>query len=145
METDLRRAADIILIGDLIARTAQTSDHGTMEEYRELLDPDMVWEMPASPATGIAAQTRRGREDMITGSVERRALGGQGPGSATRHVVSTTAVDPDGDAATAVSYWRFYADTTDVPRILSMGVWRDDLVRGGDGQWRLSRRRVELG
>lgn len=145
MDPELRRAADITLVLDTVVRIAQASDHGTLEEYGDLLDPDMVWEMPASPATGMAAQVRRGREDMVAGSAARRAAGGQGPGSGTRHVVSTTTVDPRGDAATAVSYWRFYGDTTGTPTVLSVGVWWDEFVRGADGQWRLARRRVELG
>jgi 3-phenylpropionate/cinnamic acid dioxygenase small subunit len=145
LDPDLRRAADVALVVDTVARIAQASDHGTLEEYAELLDRDMVWEMPANPATGIAAQVRRGRDDMVAGSADRRAAGGQGPGSATRHVVSNTSVDPRGDTASAVSYWRFYVDTTSAPRVASMGVWRDEFVRGADGHWRLARRRVEVG
>jgi ketosteroid isomerase-like protein len=145
VDGDLRRAADMVLVNDVIAQIAQASDTGTLEEYGALLDTDMVWEMPANPGTGMVAQLRRGRADMVAGSAQRRAAGGQGPGSATRHVVTTSTVDPRGDAAVAVSYWRFYVDTTTAPRVAAMGVWRDEFTRGADRRWRLARRRVELG
>lgn len=141
---ELRRAVDTVQVAEVLKRVARAADVGSLEEYAALLTADMVWEMPANPATGLPAQTRRGRDDVMAGVVERRSSGGQGPGSATRHVVDTVSVDSGGDGATALSSWQFYADTSSSPRLVSMGTYRDELRRA-DGSWQLSVRRISLG
>jgi ketosteroid isomerase-like protein len=139
------RSAEIVLVTETIARLTHAADHGTLEEYGELLDPDVVWEMSGNPATGLAPQVRRGREEVLAGAVQRRADGIQGPGTASRHVVTNTAVDQRGDVASAVSYWRFYRQTLGTPRLASAGVYHDTFLRSRDGGWRLARRRILLG
>ncbi|SMC96104.1 nuclear transport factor 2 family protein [Lentzea albidocapillata] len=141
---DPRHAADLVLITDLVARVAHTADDGTPVDYLALFTPDAVWEMPGHPAAGVAAQCRRGHAEIAAGVAERRASGIQGPGTATRHVVTGTAVDPDRDRATAVSCWRFYASTDGAPRLVGMGLYHDEFVRVA-GRWLLARRRVTLG
>jgi ketosteroid isomerase-like protein len=145
MDVGRRRAADIVLVTEAVALIAQTSDHGTLEEYSQLLHPDVVWEMSANPATGLSAQVHRGRDAMLAGVAARREAGGQGPGSMTRHVVSTAEIDPEGDYASSLSFWRFYVDTDRAPLLKSTGVYRDQFVRGADGRWRLRHRRGEVG
>ncbi len=134
--------ADMVLIGDLIARLTHTADHGTPDEYLALFAPDAVWDLPDVP--GIPAQVRSGRDEIAEGVAQRREAGTQGPGTATRHVVTGVSVVPQGDRATAVSYWRFYADTDRTPRLTGMGVYHDEFVRV-DGRWLLAYRRISVG
>ncbi|GLZ42007.1 nuclear transport factor 2 family protein [Actinokineospora sp. NBRC 105648] len=135
-------AADMILITDLIARVAQLADEGDIDDYLDLFTADAVWEMTGDLA--VPAQTRTGRLEIAEGVRQRRAGGVQGPGSATRHIVSGTSVVPDGDHATAMSYWRFYTSTTSTPHLVGMGTYQDQLRRT-DTTWRMSHRRITIG
>ncbi|HVQ92973.1 MAG TPA: nuclear transport factor 2 family protein [Mycobacteriales bacterium] len=129
-------------IRSLLARVAQLADAGTIEEYLELFTEDAGWEMPANPAAGAPADRRVGRVDIGAGVRARRAAGVQGPGTATRHVVTSIAVDVE--SAAAVSYWMFFADTSTVPRLVSLGRY-DDRLRRVDGRWRLAYRTITVG
>ena len=132
-------------IRSLLARLAQLTDDGTVEDYLGLFAPDAVWEMPANPAVGVPADRRAGVAEVEAGVRGRRAAGVQGPGSATRHVVTTIAVDlRGGDRATSVAYWMFLADTTGTPRVVSAGRY-DDELRRIDGRWLLGHRRITVG
>ena len=91
-------ADDRLEIRSVIARIAHTSDSDTVGAYVGLLTDDVVWELPgAPPTTGVAA--------MTVGVEARRASGASGPGSNTRHVVSTIHVQIDGDVATSRAFW----------------------------------------
>jgi 3-phenylpropionate/cinnamic acid dioxygenase small subunit len=134
-------------IRSLLARVAQLADDGTVEAYLELFTDDAVWEMPANQAVGAPADRRAGRAAIGAGVRARRAAGMQGPGTATRHVVTGTAVLPAAPAATAaaaVSYWMFLADTTSAPRLVSIGRYDDELCQVG-GRWLLARRTITVG
>jgi 3-phenylpropionate/cinnamic acid dioxygenase small subunit len=68
-----------------------------------------------------------------------------GPGSNTRHVLTTISVQLDGEeAATADSYFLFYQHTTTAPTLFNMGHYHDTFTRHGD-VWRLARRDITLG
>ena len=129
-------ADDELAVRNVIARLAQHADGPDVDAYIDLFTADASWEMPGAP--------RRGHAEIRAGSEERRASGGMGPGSNTRHAVTTVAVAVDGDAAVADSYWQFWADTTTAPRVALMGTYRDDFVRT-DGGWKLSRRQITFG
>lgn len=131
-----RLALDELAVRDLVARVARSADGDDVEAYVRLFTPDASWEMPGAP--------RRGHDAIRAGSLERRAEGMIGPGSNTRHVVSTVTVDLDGDRAVAESTWQFWVDTTSAPRLTLMGTYRDHVVRAGDG-WRLQRREITIG
>lgn len=125
-------------IRNLVARVAQLADHGEdLEEYGRLFTEDGAWEFPAGP--------RRGRADIVAGAHERRRQKVTGPGSHTRHLISTVSVVVHDDAtATADSYWQFWRDTADAPALFNMGHYHDS-VRHEDGSWRLARREITLG
>lgn len=132
-------------IRNVIAALAQFADTGTVDEYVNLFTDDGVWEMPANPANGVPASNRTGRAEIAAGVHDRRAAGVQGPGSATRHVVSTIRVmlrSPD--EADAQVYFQYFADTTTEPRLLSVGHYEDRFHRTPEG-WKLARRRIVLG
>lgn len=132
-------------VRDLISRVAHCSDYGTAEEYAQLFTVDAVWSSPAIPAMQKKADYRVGRQEIEEGSRQRRAAGIHGPGTATRHVVTTVSVTMHGpDIASAVSLWMFYGDTTGTPRLLSMGRYDDLVVLTPDG-WRISRRVITPG
>jgi 3-phenylpropionate/cinnamic acid dioxygenase small subunit len=133
------------MIRSLLARIAQLADDGELDDYLDQFTADAVWSMPANPAVGAPADTRRGREDIAAGVRARRASGLQGPGTATRHVLTTVAVSLDSTGrAHATAYWLFFADTTSAVRLVSVGRY-DDELRLEDGRWRLARRTITVG
>lgn len=129
-------ADDELEIRNLIARVARYADGDDVEAYVALFTPDASWEMPGAE--------RRGHDDIRAGSLERRAAGAIGPGSHTRHVVSTVTVELDGDRATAASTWQFFTHTDTSPQLALMGTYDDTFVRTPDG-WRLARRVIGIG
>jgi 3-phenylpropionate/cinnamic acid dioxygenase small subunit len=130
----MRDARDELDIRNIVARIAHYSDAGGLDDYGRLFAEDASWEMP--PA--------RGRSEIQEAGAARRAEGLTGPGSQTRHVVTTVAVTVDGDAAVADSYWQFYTDTATAPVLSMMGHYRDTFRREPDG-WRLVERLVTNG
>lgn len=132
-----QRVADELAVRNVIALLARYADEGTLEAYGALFTPDACWEMPGG-------RIRKGREDIVAGGAERRAAHVAGPGTHTRHLVGTVSVELDGDRAEAASYWQFYAATDSIPRVQSMGRYRDLFQLTVVG-WRLHYRQVTLG
>jgi len=132
-------------IHSLLSRLAHLADEGELSEYLDLFTPDAVWEMREAAPTGAAAQRRVGRDDIAAGVVERRASGMQGPGTATRHVLTTVDVQvQSADEARSVAYWMFFRDTDAVPQLTAMGRY-DDVVRRTAEGWRLAHRVIRVG
>jgi len=139
------RLADELELRNLVARIAQTADSGTVAEYVALFTEDAAWSMPDNPAAGLPASEKRGIGEIEAGVHERRASGLQGPGSNTKHVVTTIAIDVRGpDNALGHTYWMFFRDTTGQPTVLNMGEYRDEFRRTPEG-WRLARRTIVMG
>jgi 3-phenylpropionate/cinnamic acid dioxygenase small subunit len=128
---------DELEIRNVLARIAHHSDMGHLDDYGAQFTEDAYWELPGAPA-------KHGRSEIQAAGAARRAEGVTGPGSHTRHVISTVAVTVHGDSATAESYWQFYADTADTPVLRSMGHYRDTFRRTPHG-WRLARREITGG
>jgi len=128
--------ADELAVRNVISALARTADGDDVDAYIALFAPDATWELPEG--------VRRGHSDLRAGSLERRASGTIGPGSGTRHVVTTTVVELSGDRAVAHSTWMFLADTATSPRIARVGTYADELVRA-DARWVLQRRVVDYG
>ena len=132
-------------IRTVLARIAQLADTGDLDEYVTLFTDDAVWAMPDNPTLGMPASEKRGIADIRAGAEERRAGGVQGPGTNTRHVLTTTAVFVESDdRATARSYFQFYGSTTSQPVLRNMGQYDDVLVRGAQG-WQLAHRTITFG
>ena len=133
----IHRIADEAEIRNIVGRLAHLADHGDIEEYISLFLPDARWEMPGAP--------RQGHDDIRAGSLERRNSGMTGPGSNTRHSITTLTVQTDGsDTATADSYWLFYGDTLTSPTIRLMGYYHDSFQRTKAG-WKLAQREITFG
>jgi uncharacterized protein (TIGR02246 family) len=128
--------ADELAVRNLIAALSRTADGDDVEAYVELFAPDATWELPGA--------VRRGRDDVRAGSLERRAAGEVGAGTASRHVTTTSVVSVDGDRATAESTWMFLVDTTTTPRVARVGSYADAFARL-DGRWLLTRRVITFG
>jgi 3-phenylpropionate/cinnamic acid dioxygenase small subunit len=132
-------------IRSLLARIAQLADSGELDEYIGQFTDDAVWAMPANPLMGMDASTRRGHEEILSGVRERRGGGVQGPGTNTRHVITTTAVQVQDDShATARSYYLFFGDTNTTPTLRTMGQYDDVFVQGERG-WQLAHRTIMVG
>jgi 3-phenylpropionate/cinnamic acid dioxygenase small subunit len=132
-------------IRTVLARIAQLADGGDLDEYVTLFAEDAVWAMPENPSMGMPASEKRGRDEIRAGAEDRRASGVQGPGTQTRHVLTTTAVFVESDdRATARSYFQFYVSTGSQPTLRNMGQYDDVLVRGNDG-WQLQHRTITFG
>lgn len=139
------QVGDELEIRNLLARVAQYADSGDLDDYLDLYTDDATWEMPESPAIGLAASTRRGRADIRAGVEERRAAGVQGPGSDSLHVITTIRVEVDGsDVAHGHAYWMYWAGTSTAPTVTSMGRYHDEFRRTPNG-WRLAHRTIVMG
>jgi 3-phenylpropionate/cinnamic acid dioxygenase small subunit len=132
-------------IRTLLARIAQLADTGDLEEYLTLFTEDAVWGMPDNPAVGMTANEKKGHAEILAGAQERRASGLQGPGTESRHVLTTIAIDVESDdRATARSYFMFFGSTSTTPTLRTMGQYDDVLVKSERG-WQLARRRITVG
>jgi hypothetical protein len=133
-----RTASDELAIRNLLAALAHAADDAEdlRSDYVGLFTDDAVWE-------GQAFGRRSGRADILAGARERRAAGSVGPGSHTRHVLTTTHVRVDGDAAEARSVFLFYTATNHTPRLETLGVYEDELRRSPSG-WKLAHRRIRI-
>ena len=132
-------------IRTVLARIAQLADTGDLEEYLTLFTEDAVWGMPDNPAVGMTANEKKGHAEILAGAQERRASGLQGPGTESRHVLTTIAIDVESEErATARSYFMFFDSTSTTPTLRTMGQYDDVLVKGERG-WQLARRRITVG
>lgn len=129
--------ADDLTVRTIVARIAQLSDSGELEEYGRQFTEDARWDMPGVPV-------KTGRAEIVAAGAARRATGETGPGSASRHLVGTIAVAVTGDTAVADSYWQFYVDTTTAPTLKLMGAYRDTFRRTAEG-WQLAERLITVG
>lgn len=128
--------SDELAIRNVVARLAILADEGDLEEYVGLFADDALWEMPGNSI--------QGRDNLLAGAIERRSAGTVGPGSNTRHVITTQAVAVSGDEALSDAYWQFWVNTATEPSIALFGTYRDRLVRTADG-WKLAHRTISYG
>jgi 3-phenylpropionate/cinnamic acid dioxygenase small subunit len=136
-EATFDRVAAELEIRNVISRIARLADQGDLDDYIEQFTEDAVWAFPTAP--------RHGRADIRAGAEARRVEGTTGPGTATRHLITTVAVQVDqADRATADSYFVFLQNTTTSPTIFNMGAYHDTFVHQGNA-WRLARREITLG
>ena len=127
---------DEAAVRNLVAQLAMLADGGDLEEYVDLFTDDARWDMPGGEL--------QGRENLLAGAIERRAAGTVGPGSNTRHVITTQAVAVDGDEAVSDAYFQFWVNTATEPSIALFGTYRDRLVRTENG-WKLAHRTISFG
>ena len=134
LDDQIRDVADELEIRNLLARLAQLADDGELEEYIELFTEDAVWE-------GAALGQRRGRASLLEGARERRGSGVAGPGTNTRHVITTVAIRLGGDTAKSRSVFHYYTNTQAEPVLAIMGIYEDRFQRTPSG-WKLAHRKI---
>lgn len=130
----LQRLVDEAEIRNLLARIAQLADEGDLDDYLGCFTESAVW-------GGTGFPERRGHAAILAGARERRAGGTAGPGSRTRHLISTAVVEVEGDRARSRSIFLFYRDTKSEPKLDRMGVWEDVFERTAQG-WKLAARQI---
>jgi 3-phenylpropionate/cinnamic acid dioxygenase small subunit len=142
---DVQQLADELEIRNRVAELAQLADTAPDDEldrYLALLTEDATWVVVADSEL-LTTQERKGHAEILEGVRERRATGVQGPGTDTRHVVSTLVVTFEtSDRAMARCYWQYYAHaSSSAPVLALMGEYRNTFVRTPSG-WKLTRREV---
>jgi uncharacterized protein (TIGR02246 family) len=140
IDTDSSRLADELAIRNLVAHLAHLADESgpeDLDEYVSLFTDDASW--------GPPGQEHKGRSEILQGARERRLKGQQGPGTDTRHIITTQAVHFEGlDAAVSDAYFIIVAQTKTSPTLRLVGRYHD-LLRRDDGTWRLASRQITMG
>jgi hypothetical protein len=109
-----------------IAKYCHTIDDGRLEEWAELFEPDGAF---IAPGLG----TIRGRDNLRHyGEGLLGVLDGFGVGA--KHLTFNSAIDIDGDRATAVSDFAVIANAAGAWSIMGSGRYTDELVH--TDQWR---------
>jgi uncharacterized protein (TIGR02246 family) len=138
--SQVQQVADELEIRNLVADLAHMADmasEGDLSEYIGRFTEDACWEMSGNQV--------RGRDNILTAARQRRASGTQGPGTNSRHVITTQSVRVDGgDTATGEAYFLFMGDTDTAPRVKGMGHYRDRFQRTSEG-WQLEHRTITFG
>lgn len=137
-DTLTRRVADELEVRNLVAKLAQLADEGDLDEYIELFTEDARWD------GGAALGTTQGHAEILAAARERRNTGRSGPGSNTRHVVTTSTVEIEGDRARGRAVFHYYVKTDEVPALMMLGTYEDAFVRTERG-WRMAQRTVLVG
>lgn len=143
-EISMQALSDDLEIRNLLAHMAQLADEGTPEDCIACMTEDAYWEMRPSPGSDAPPEgfpVRRGHAEILVGIRERRASGTQGPGTHTRHLITTTVVIVRGETAAATSNILFALSTDGEHRIGFAGKYDDEFRRSSQG-WKLSRRLV---
>ena len=133
-----QRVADELEIRNLVNRIAQLADDGELDEYVRCFTKDGIWD------GGASIGVRKGHEEIRAGSAGRRSTGDSGPGSNTRHLITTSTVDVQGDRATGRAVFQHFVETHASPTLNMIGVYEDEFART-EGGWCLARRRVLMG
>jgi uncharacterized protein (TIGR02246 family) len=135
IETRLRSLEDRLEIQQLFIDYGRHLDRGDFESYANLFVAD--GEIMIGPM-GRA----KGREQIKT-MMESTMAGRVGD---SVHIVSSPAIEIDGDTATSEVMWTVVNKSGDGPKVTMTGRHLDDLVRD-DGRWRFKRRRglLDLG
>jgi 3-phenylpropionate/cinnamic acid dioxygenase small subunit len=135
--SQLDQVAAQLEIRNAIGALARITDEGDFADYEALLTADVEFDMMGRPVLGPAA--------VLEGMAQRRAAGSTGPGSNTRHCVTTVEVNLSSDS-TAESHaaWLLVADTLGAKTVAVLGTYSDRWVKTPTG-WKLAERVVKLG
>jgi len=147
-DSAVERLADELEIRNLVGELTQLADtvsDDELDRYLALFTKDATWAVLAD-GPSLGAQERKGHQEILEGVRERRAAGIQGPGTDTRHVVSTMVVSFETpDRAFVRCYWQYFTNTSSNAPVLGlMGEYRNTFVRTPQG-WKLSRRELVAG
>ncbi|HEX4244402.1 MAG TPA: nuclear transport factor 2 family protein, partial [Acidimicrobiales bacterium] len=138
--SQVQRVADELEIRNLTADLAHMADMASeddLSDYIGRFTDDACWVM--------AGNQVRGRDEILAAARQRRAAGTQGPGTNSRHVITTQSVRLEGsDTATGEAYFLFVGDTTTTPQVKGIGHYLDRFQRTPEG-WKLAHRTITFG
>ena len=97
----LREVQAELEIRNLLSRLAHLVDDGELGEYVDQFTEDATWGGGRHPI-------RRGHAEIREYARSRRELGHMGPGTDSRHVVTTSWIEVEGDRATGRSVYHYY-------------------------------------
>lgn len=129
---------DELAIRNLIARFAEATDGGTLDEYMACIAEDAVMVIDGG------LMTRTGSQEIHDAMEANRSAGMFGPGSGTMHVLGASRVSVEGDTATAWTPFQFFRDTSATKELVALGRHVETFTRSG-GDWRLVRRETQTG
>jgi uncharacterized protein (TIGR02246 family) len=136
----MQQVADELEIRNVVARLAHLADNSgpdDLDEYVSLYTDDAVW--------GVSGNEIRGSAAIREAARERRLAGQQGPGTNSRHIITTVAVRVDGaDDAVCDACLLFLRDTSSSPAIALVARYHD-VLRRHDGRWKVARREITPG
>lgn len=128
----LQKAADRVMIQDLVSRYAFFGDYGPNDSWTELFTLDASWEIAGA---GIIVKGREQLLQLVT------AVREQAPG--VHHMQSNLVVDIDGDRATGkVALNEFLLQPEQI--YSNAQGWYEDAYVKIDGRWLFERRTVHL-
>ena len=129
---------DELAVRNLIARFAEATDAGSIEEYMSCIDDEAVMIVNAG------SMTRTGAAEIRAGLESNRSGGLFGPGSDTMHLLGPSRVGVAGDTATASTPFQFFRDIHGTKELVALGRYVDTFT-GANGDWRLVRRETQTG
>ncbi len=132
LEDRIRRLEDIEEIRAVLIAYGRTLDAHDFDGYSRLFAREGTWTGGFGSATGPAD---------IKAMLDR-SIGSAGLPSGSHHLMTSMAIEPDGDKARAWSRWSFVVAGADgKPVTLYAGQYDDVLIRE-DGRWRFQSRTV---
>ncbi|MCH2171440.1 nuclear transport factor 2 family protein [Myxococcota bacterium] len=132
----VQRVADELEVRNLLARLAQMADDGELDEYIQLFTEDAIWD------GGANYGSKQGHAEILAGARARREGGTSGPGTHTRHVITTSTVTLSGDRAHARSVFHYYVNTDATPALVTLGIYEDEFARTERG-WCMAHRKIQ--
>lgn len=141
----MNELSDQLAVRNLIAKVALAADEGDLAGYGSVWCDDARWvmDMPA-PGSDRPVAPQLGREAIVAAVAKRISRGFAGRESQTRHAVSTSLVEIDGDAGRATSYVTWYRDVRTAPQVALFAVYEDEFRRTAEG-WKFAARVVRPG
>ncbi len=130
--------ADKLAINELLSRSAYALDMRVENALAECFAEDAQFTLKIADAELVGPFVNRdGIMQLMTGAFEEQT-------DQRRHVVSNVFFETEGtDSATVISNLTLFATEDGTIRLISAGVYRDEVVKR-DGVWQLHRRHLDL-
>jgi SnoaL-like domain len=114
-------------------------DYGDEAGWAECFTADGRWET-GGPGASSARKDLRGTAELVAFAEKHT----RAPGAYHKHCTIDPLITVEGDRATSVAYFLRVDGIDGGPVIFAFGRYHDELVRGGDGRWRIAHRRAEI-
>jgi 3-phenylpropionate/cinnamic acid dioxygenase small subunit len=124
---------------ELLARSAYALDERRMEELEDTFTEDVTLVIDIAGVDGeMAFEGREALMGLMTDTMEEQL-------DQRRHVVTNSFFRDESDArASVVAYVTITSVEHGAIRLVTSGVYLDEVVLESDGQWRIASRRINL-